>query len=273
MSGEAVVGVVVLCNHRGMSRRRDRTADRKAAKQAAKDAKVARKQAEKDLRHAGTAARKAFDLKDPRFLGEAAVAATRGPMGLALFGASRGLQVAREKRAENAEVLDSLAADARQHAETVKEKASITAAPPAKKRGPLRRFAPLMVVGLAGGAAVAGAAAYFLREQPAPASSSSPTPAPRPTPADDPAPVDTADPEGPADQSTSTTTPAAAEPAPSGSGPGSDSSSGSGSGSDPAGETTETPHSAPAAGSATPGAAAGSAPQPEDAVDGEERDS
>lgn len=253
-----------------MSRRRDRAAERKATKQAgkqatkqaAKDTKAARKQAEKDLQEAGTAARKAFDLKDPRFLGEAAVAATRGPAGLALFGASRGLEVARERRAANAELLDSLAADARQHAETVKEKASVTAPPPAKKRGPLRRFAPLMVVGLAGGAAVAGAAAYFLRDQPAPASSSSPTPAPRPTPADDPAPVDTADPEGPADQSTSTTTPAAAEPEPSGA-----------EGETAEGETAEAPHSAPSPGSAAPGAAAGSAPQPEDATDGEDRHS
>ncbi|HMT49983.1 MAG TPA: hypothetical protein PKC36_07535 [Dietzia sp.] len=74
-----------------MSRRSDRAAEREAVKQA-----------EKEIRAARTAARKAFDLKDPRFLGEAALAATRGPVGLALFGASRGLQVVRDRRAEQA---------------------------------------------------------------------------------------------------------------------------------------------------------------------------
>ena len=105
-----------------MSKRSDRAAERRAVKQA-----------EKDLKRAGTAARKAFDLKDPRFLGEAAVAATRGPAGLALFGASRGIQVMRERRAEQAEILDELAADARQHADTLREKTSALAPPRQKK--------------------------------------------------------------------------------------------------------------------------------------------
>ena len=142
-----------------MSRRSERKAAHKAAKNA-------QKQAEKDLRTARDSARKAFDLKDPRFLGEAAVAATRGPAGLALFGASRGLQVARDKRAERAELLDSLTTDAKQHAATVREHASELvepSAPPAKRRGVLRRFAPLWIIGLTGGAALAGATAYFLR--------------------------------------------------------------------------------------------------------------
>ena len=213
-----------------MSKRSDRAAERRAVKQA-----------EKDLKQAGTAARKAFDLKDPRFLGEAAVAATRGPAGLALFGASRGIQVMRERRAEQAEILDELAADARQHADTLREKTSALAPPPQKK-SPLRRFAPLMIVGLAGGAAIAGATAYLLRDPGAPSAAPTPpaTPAQSPTagsaapgPAAGSAPqpseggedvtIDAADPEGPADQQV-----------------------------DPS----------PAAGSAAPGPAAGSAPQP-----------
>ena len=213
-----------------MSKRSDRAAERRAVKQA-----------EKDLKRAGTAARKAFDLKDPRFLGEAAVAATRGPAGLALFGASRGIQVMRERRAEQAEILDELAADARQHADTLREKTSALA-PPRQKKSPLRRFAPLMIAGLAGCAAIAGAAAYFLRDPGAPAAAPTPpgTPAQSPTagsaapgPAAGSAPqtseggedvtIDAADPEGPADQQV-----------------------------DPS----------PAAGSAAPGPAAGSAPQP-----------
>ncbi|MBB1051047.1 hypothetical protein G6021_07925, partial [Dietzia sp. CW19] len=97
-----------------MSTRSDRAAERKAIKSA-----------EKDLKNAGTAARKAFDLKDPRFLGEAAVAATRGPAGLALFGASRGIQVLRDRRAEQAEILGTLAADAKQHAEDLREQSSV----------------------------------------------------------------------------------------------------------------------------------------------------
>ena len=124
-----------------MSKRSDRADERKAVKQA-----------QKDLDKAGTAARKAFDLKDPRFLGEAAVAATRGPVGLALFGASRGIQVIRDRRAEQAELLGDLAADARQHASALREQTSALATPP-QKRNPLRRFAPLWIVGLAGGAA------------------------------------------------------------------------------------------------------------------------
>ncbi len=135
-----------------MSRRSDRATGRKAVTQA-----------EAEFTAARTAARKAFDLKDPRFLGEAALAATRGPVGLALFGASRGLQVVRDRRAEQAELLGNLAADARQHADSLRERTSELVAPP-EKRGALRRFAPLWIVGLAGGAAVAGAAAYFLRD-------------------------------------------------------------------------------------------------------------
>ncbi|WP_241261321.1 hypothetical protein [Dietzia sp. KRD202] len=143
-----------------MSKRSDRADERRAVKQA-----------QKDLDKAGTAARKAFDLKDPRFLGEAAVAATRGPVGLALFGASRGIQVIRDRRAEQAELLGDLAADARQHASALREQTSALATPP-QKRNPLRRFAPLWIVGLAGGAAVAGATAYFLRGQGSPTSPS-----------------------------------------------------------------------------------------------------
>ncbi|HJC29044.1 MAG TPA: hypothetical protein H9759_06590 [Candidatus Dietzia intestinipullorum] len=223
-----------------MSRRSERKAAHKAAKNA-------QKQAEKDLRTARDSARKAFDLKDPRFLGEAAVAATRGPAGLALFGASRGLQVARDKRAERAELLDSLTTDAKQHAATVREHASELvepSAPPAKRRGVLRRFAPLWIIGLTGGAALAGATAYFLRD-PQSGSSSSParpstsTPSPSTT---GPAPMDTADPEGPADQPVAPT-PAASEPS---------------------AAEDDTTGTAPAADSAAPGPAAGSAPQPED---------
>ena len=188
------------------------------------------KQAEKEIRAARTAARKAFDLKDPRFLGEAALAATRGPVGLALFGASRGLQVVRDRRAEQAEILGGLAADARQHAEALREQTSALAQPQAK-RSPMRRFAPLWIVGLAGGAAVAGATAYFLRG-PGP---SAPAPAPAAAPAEtgetgEDLTIDSPDPEGPADQDADTS---------------------------------------PAAGSAVPGAAAGSAAQPSDGVPGD----
>ena len=94
----------------GMSKRSDRAAERRAVKQA-----------RKDMEQAGTAARKAFDLKDPRFLGEAALAATRGPAGLALFGASRGVKALKEHRAQNAEILSDLAADAKQHADAIRE--------------------------------------------------------------------------------------------------------------------------------------------------------
>ena len=217
-----------------MSTRSDRAAERKAVKQA-----------EKEMRDARNAARKAFDLKDPRFLGEAALAATRGPVGLALFGASRGLQVVRDRRAEQAEILSGLAADAKQHAEALREQTSALAQPQ-QKRSPLRRFAPLWIVGLAGGAAVAGATAYFLRGpgSPSPAPAAPTTPAPTPAPAATPAgksetgedlTIDSADPEGPADQDADTA-------------PGT---------------------AAPAAGSAVPGAAAGSAPQPSDDVPGD----
>lgn len=152
-----------------MSKRSDRAAERRAVKQA-----------EKDLKQAGTAARKAFDLKDPRFLGEAAVAATRGPAGLALFGASRGIEVMRERRAEQAEILGELAADAKQHADTIREKTSVLA-PPSEKRSPLRRFAPLVIVGLAGSAAIAGATAYFLRDPGVPAAAPEPPSTPGPS--------------------------------------------------------------------------------------------
>lgn len=261
-----------------MSKRSDRAADRKAAKKA-------QKQAERDLRDARSAARKAFDLKDPRFLGEAAVAATRGPAGLALFGASRGLQVAREKRAENAGTLDSLRADAKQHADSLKEQTSdLAASTPGsvsvptpeevtekgrkaknkakseakraakrtesavkresasgtgQRRG-LRRFVPLWLVVLSGGAAVAGATAYFLREQGSAASSSTPS-----TPA----------PSGP------TTTPPAGHDSAKGAETGEDLSVDT---PDPEGPEDQPAGSAPAAESSAPGAAAGSAPQPTD---------
>lgn len=228
-----------------MSTRSDRAAERKAVKQA-----------EKDLKKAGTAARKAFDLKDPRFLGEAAVAATRGPAGLALFGASRGIQVLRERRAEQAEILGNLASDARQHAEkhadALREQTSALAAPPSKntKRSPLRRFAPLWIVGLAGGAAVAGATAYFLRDQGSSAPSGSATPAPAPGSAPTPAAA-----SGPAAGSSSDRGTAGASET------GEDLTIDS---PDPEGPTDQSDGTSPAAGSAAPGAAAGSAPQPSD---------
>ena len=157
----SVCCVTIVC----MSKRSDRAAEREAVKQA-----------EKDLKQAGTAARKAFDLKDPRFLGEAAVAATRGPVGLALFGASRGIQVLRERRAEQAELLGELSANAKQHADALREQTSALAAPK-DTRSPLRRFAPLWIAGLAGGAAIAGATAYFLRDQGSSAPAAPATPA------------------------------------------------------------------------------------------------
>ncbi len=209
-----------------MSKRSDRAAERKAVKQA-----------EKDIRSARTAARKAFDLRDPRFLGEAAVAATRGPVGLALFGASRGIEVLREHRTEQAEILSGLAADARKHSDALRERTSALIEPE-PRRSPMRRFAPLWIVGLAGGAAVAGATAYFLRERSSSGSTPMGTPgsAPAPAPAGNPAPasesgedltIDSPDPDGPAGQADGTS---------------------------------------PAAGSAAPGVAAGSAPQPSDDV-------
>lgn len=230
-----------------MSKRSDRAAERKAAKRA-------QKQAQQDFDAARSAARKAFDLKDPRFLGEAAVAATRGPVGLALFGASRGLQVVREKRAENADALSSLATDAKQHADVVRERASVIAAPPVKRRSPFRRFAPLWVVGLAGGAAVAGATAYFLRDQssPAPAAPSQPA-KPASTPTSTPA-AGTVPGAGPG---------AGSAPQPAGSETGEDLTIDSPDPEGPAGQDADT---APAAGSAAPGPAAGSAPQPSDDV-------
>ena len=221
-----------------MSKRSDRAAERKAVKQA-----------EKDLKKAGTAARKAFDLKDPRFLGEAAVAATRGPVGLALFGASRGLQVVRDRRAEQAEILGDLASDAKQHADALREKTSVLAAPP-EKRSPARRFAPLWIAGLAGGAAIAGATAYFLRDS---GSSAPATPAQAPKPAPTPA---------PATDSVSGTGPGAGSaPQPAGAETGEDLTIDS---ADPEGPADQDAAATPAAESATPGAAAGSAPQPSD---------
>lgn len=244
-----------------MSKRRDRAEEKRA-----------RKDAEKDLKAARKTARKAIDLKDPRFLGEAAVAATRGPVGLALFGAKRGLKLVRERRAEQAEVLDGLASDARKHAEALKERTSVVAAPPKKRSGLLRRFAPLWIVGLAGGAAVAGATAYFLRDQNTPA----PAPAPKPTPAPPTPPaqsavdekdtdasgedlvVDTPDPEGPAGQEAGATAAAAAGIAPQ---PGAAQNAAA---ADTAGTSAD---NAPSPDSATPGAAAGIAPQPADEAD------
>ncbi|MET3860615.1 hypothetical protein ABIE38_001537 [Dietzia sp. 2505] len=225
-----------------MSTRSDRAAERKAIKSA-----------EKDLEKAGTAARKAFDLKDPRFLGEAAVAATRGPAGLALFGASRGIQVLRDRRAEQAEILGNLAADAKQHAEALREQSSVLTAPQEKPKT-RRRLAPLWIVGLAGGAAVAGAAAYFLRDQER--SGAAPVTTPR---------------------TTASTEPAGASPSGSPSAPPADTTSGSTTAGesetgedltidspDPEGPADQSNGTSPAAGSATPGAAAGSAPQPSD---------
>lgn len=234
-----------------MSTRSDRAAHRKAVKQA-----------DKDLNKAGTAARKAFDLKDPRFLGEAAVAATRGPVGLALFGASRGIQVLRERRAEQAEILGDLAADARQHADSLREKTPALATPQ-EKRSPLRRFAPLWIVGLVGGAAVVGATAYFLRDSGSPAPSSPPAPRPTPAPPRTPTPAEAAaDSRGDAAGST---------------GPDARGSEGSETGEDltiespdPEGPADQSAESSPAAGSAAPGPAAGSAPQPSDDAAGDD---
>lgn len=246
-----------------MSTRSDRAAERKAVSQA-----------EKDLKKAGSAARKAFDLKDPRFLGEAAVAATRGPVGLALFGASRGLQVLRERRAEQAEILGELAADARQHADSLREKTSALAAPQ-EKRSPVRRFAPLWIVGLVGGAAVVGATAYFLRDSGSPAASSPPAPKPTPAPPRTPTPAEAA--TGAPDPATGSSAPQAAASAGaegskgSGSSEGSNDSEGGETGEDltiespdPEGPADQAAESSPAAGSAAPGPAAGSAPQPSD---------
>lgn len=234
-----------------MSTRSDRAAHRKAVKQA-----------DKDLNKAGTAARKAFDLKDPRFLGEAAVAATRGPVGLALFGASRGIQVLRERRAEQAEILGDLAADARQHADSLREKTSALATPQ-EKRSPLRRFAPLWIVGLVSGAAVVGATAYFLRDPGSPAPSSPPAPKPTPAPPRTPTPAEAAaDSRGDAAGST---------------GPDARESEDSETGEDltiespdPEGPADQSAESSPAAGSAAPGPAAGSAPQPSDDAAGDD---
>lgn len=244
-----------------MSKRSDRAAERKAAKRA-------KKQAEQDLDTARAATRKAFDLKDPRFLGEAAVAATRGPVGLALFGASRGLQVARDKRAERTDILDSLTTDAKQHADSVRERASDMVSPPAKRRSALRRFAPLWIVGLAGGATVAGATAYFLRDQ------GSPTPASS-APANSPSSSSTSSSPSSASTSASASGPTSA---PTGgiteSGPGSGAApqpAGSETGEDltidspdPEGPANQSVGTTPAAESAKPGPAAGTAPQPSD---------
>ena len=228
-----------------MSKRSDRAAERKAVKQA-----------EKDLKQARTAARKAFDLKDPRFLGEAAVAATRGPVGLALFGASRGLQVVRERRAEQGEILGDLASDARMHADALREKTSALSAP-SDRRKPARRLAPLWIAGLAGGAAIAGATAYFLRGpgSPAPATPT-PTPTPAPKPAPKPAPTPT-----PADTVSGAGPGAASSPQPTNAETGEDLVIDS---ADPEGPADQDAAGTPAAESAAPGAAAGSAPQPSD---------
>ena len=232
-----------------MSTRCDRAAERKAVKQA-----------EKDLTDAGTAARKAFDLKDPRFLGQAAVAATRGPAGLAVFGASRGVQAIRERRAERSRVLSDLASDAKQHADALRDRTSVLA-PPREKRGGLLRIAPLWVLVLIGGAALAGAAAYFLRE---PSSSSAPPspPAPRPTPGPPRTPT-------PAAEAAATADGGAPSGTGSGSGGSTDASAETGEdltmdSPDPEGPADQDVDPSPAAGDPTPGPAAGSAPQPSD---------
>ena len=240
-----------------MSRRRERAARLEALEQAEEQATRAR-----------TAARKAFDLKDPRFLGEAAVAATRGPVGLALFGASRGVQVLRERRAEQAQILGDLAADAREHAEALRERTA-DLVEPQPTRGPLRRLAPLWIIGLVGGAAVAGAAAYFLRDQGPASSGAAPSPGPAggvvPVPAPEAtgvAPGDGADigadigavagasAEAVGDEA------AAHEEA-----TGADLTMES---PDPEGPADQTDGTSPAAGASAPGPAAGSAPQPSD---------
>ena len=198
------------------------------------------------MEQAGTAARKAFDLKDPRFLGEAALAATRGPAGLALFGASRGVKALKEHRAQNAEILSDLAADAKQHADAIREQTSVLAAPK-DRPSPLRRFAPLWIAGLAGGAAIAGATAYFLRPgSSAPSATSPSTPAPS-TPAPS---STTPTPATPADADVSTGTTAA---------PDEDSSADTASQLD---QDQAAGGQSPSAGTAAPGPAAGSAPQP-----------
>lgn len=242
-----------------MSKRSDRAAERKAAKRA-------KKQAEQDLDTARAASRKAFDLKDPRFLGEAAVAATRGPVGLALFGASRGLQVAKDKRAERADILDSLTTDAKQHADTVRERAGDMVSPPAKRRSALRRFAPLWIVGLAGGATVAGATAYFLRDQSSPAPASS-APANSPSSSSTSSSASSASSSTPASSSAATTAPtgagpgAGAAPQPAAPETGEDLTIDS---PDPEGPADQSVGTTPAAESAKPGPAAGTAPQPSD---------
>lgn len=226
----------------GMSNRSDRAAERRAVKQA-----------RKDMEQAGTAARKAFDLKDPRFLGEAALAATRGPAGLALFGASRGVKALKEHRAQNAEILSDLAADAKQHADAIREQTSVLAAPK-DRRSPLRRFAPLWITGLVGGAAIAGATAYFLR----PGSS-----APAATPPSTPAPTSTSPASAPSTTATagvSTGTTAAADEASADTAASQDDEAQSAAGQSPAGQSPA--GQSPAADTAAPGPAAGSAPQP-----------
>ena len=181
-----------------------------------------RRQADSDIRTAKEKVRKAIDLKDPRFLGEAALAATRGPAGLAWFAASKGMQATRERSAHLAEVasetVSTLGTDLREEpaAYVKSNKAASRKARAAAKRelarvrksqqGPLRRYAPLWVTGLLGGVAVAGGTAYFLRDQ----KPSSPAPkAPTTSPAAGTTP-DTADPEGRPDQPMDATSAAAA---------------------------------------------------------------
>jgi|GEM_PF-6413263 len=192
-----------------------------------------RSQARGDVRSAKKDLRKAVDLKDPRFLGQAALAATRGPAGLAWFAASKGLEVTRERSADVAaaagENAHGLAVTSRREpAEFVKgnrhaSKASRKAAKRELKRlnkserGVARRYAPLWVTALLGGVAVAGGTAWFLRDDsksgstpaskkasgytPAPQSASAQGPAVQTSTDPTPSPVptvttDTADPDG-----------------------------------------------------------------------------
>ena len=137
-----------------------------------------RTQSERDIDTAKTKARKAFDLKDPKLLGEAAKAATRGPVGLAWFvarqGVERGVSATRERGAELSVEARRDAAEYVRHNKKSGRKAKGAAKRELKRirkseRGALRRFAPLWVTGLLGGVAVAGGTAYLLRD-PKPAS-------------------------------------------------------------------------------------------------------
>ena len=172
-----MAGVVALCKAWGMS-----------ISEKARERRL-RTQSERDIDTAKTKARKAFDLKDPKLLGEAAKAATRGPVGLAWFvarqgvergvdvtrqGVERGIDVTRERGAELSLEARRDAAEYVRHNKKSDRKAKGAAKRELKRirkseRGALRRFAPLWVTGLLGGVAVAGGTAYLLRD-PKPAS-------------------------------------------------------------------------------------------------------